>query len=291
MFYPSFKLVFTALLFPFIFTRCGLDRTVFPIAPEFSVTTEQVFSPIKVEGTNCPFGNPLVTNPQRYGRIDIIHREGYTLGHSSKYKMAIWVCEEIRREELIGNAKRRDHFKPDPFLINGESPNISDYKYSGYDRGHLAAADNYKNDQRLNDETFFLSNISPQIHTFNTGVWKRLELQIRNWAFHYGKIYVITGPLFLEISEVASKSFIDLKINGRDRVRIPPFFYKILVKDKEILSVFALVVRHEPISPNIKLNSLIFPVQWIEDRSSIDFLPALPNSYEYYEKNIGTFWN
>ena len=38
-----------------------------------------------------------------------------------------------------------------------------DYKGSGYDRGHLAAASNHRYSQKAMDQTFMLSNVSPQV--------------------------------------------------------------------------------------------------------------------------------
>lgn len=40
---------------------------------------------------------------------------------------------------------------------------LSDYRDSGYDRGHLTPAADHKKRQESMDETFFLSNISPQV--------------------------------------------------------------------------------------------------------------------------------
>lgn len=52
----------------------------------------------------------------------------------------------------------------------------SDYKKSGYDRGHLAAAGNHKMSQNHVQQTFYLSNISPQVGVgFNRDSWNRLE--------------------------------------------------------------------------------------------------------------------
>lgn len=169
---------------------------------------------------------------------------------------------------------------------------LSDYKNSGYDRGHFAASDNYKNNQRLNDETFFLSNISPQIHSFNAGIWKRLEQQIREWVFLYGKVYVITGPLYLELenSYVTSKSLSSIKFIGKNKVAVPSHFYKILVKDEKEISVLAFVIRHDEFSSKVQLNTFLTSVDKIEEYSEINFLPGLLADEEYLERRIGEFW-
>ncbi|WP_165780294.1 DNA/RNA non-specific endonuclease [Leptospira saintgironsiae] len=240
--------------------------------------------------SNCPFNLPVSLYPTTSKFSQIIEREGYTSGYSNFYKTSLWVCEEITKEELMGDAKRKDRFLSEPNVLPGNRAELSDYKSSGYDRGHLAAADNYKNDQRLNDETFFLSNISPQIHIFNAGIWKRLEQQIRDWVKLHGKIYVITGPLYLERGQEALGSLSRLKFIGKNKVAVPSHFYKILVKDEKDISVLAFVIRHEASSSKVQLYTFLTSVDWIEEHSEINFLPALPVTEEYLESRVGEFW-
>lgn len=73
-----------------------------------------------------------------------------------------------------------------------------DYRGSGYDRGHLAAAGNHQLNQEICDQTFLLSNISPQVGKgFNRDAWNRLEKYVRKLTRVYKHLYVCTGPLYL----------------------------------------------------------------------------------------------
>lgn len=73
-----------------------------------------------------------------------------------------------------------------------------DYKNSGFDRGHLAAAGNHKASQELIKQTFVLSNIAPQVGKgFNRNAWNNLEKYVRKKAKHNKNVYVCSGPLFL----------------------------------------------------------------------------------------------
>lgn len=240
---------------------------------------------IVLNDKNCPLGKPLFNR-----ELSIIERGGYTLGYSNVHKTSLWVCEEITKEELAGNAKRKNRFSPDPTIPSINRAELADYRNSGYDRGHLAAADNYKNDQGLNDETFFLSNISPQIHSFNAGIWKKLEQQIRDWVKLHGKIYVVTGPLYLENSQEAFRSISWSKFIGKNNVGVPSHFYKILVRGEKDLSVLAFVIRHEAFSSKVELNTFLTSIDWIEEHSGINFLPVLPVTEEYIESKRGKFW-
>lgn len=74
----------------------------------------------------------------------------------------------------------------------------SDYKHSGYDRGHLAAAGNHKADQKHLEQTFYLSNMAPQVGVgFNRHSWNRLEKYVRKIAKSSTGVYCCTGPLYL----------------------------------------------------------------------------------------------
>lgn len=73
-----------------------------------------------------------------------------------------------------------------------------DYKQSGFDRGHLAAAGNHRLCQEYADETFVLSNIAPQVGAgFNRDAWNNLEKYVRKLARMHKNVYVCTGPLYL----------------------------------------------------------------------------------------------
>jgi len=74
----------------------------------------------------------------------------------------------------------------------------SDYRGSGFDRGHLAAAGNHRLCQKHVDQTFFLSNIAPQVGVgFNRNSWNRLEKYVRKLTKTYKNVYVCTGPMYL----------------------------------------------------------------------------------------------
>ena len=73
-----------------------------------------------------------------------------------------------------------------------------DYKGSGFDRGHLAAAGNHRISQKHIDETFFLTNIAPQVGAgFNRDIWNDLEKYVRKLARIHRNVYICTGPLYL----------------------------------------------------------------------------------------------
>src|SRR5690606_8732358 len=91
-------------------------------------------------------------------------------------------------------------------------------------------------DKKAYDDTFYTSNISPQNHEFNSGIWNRLENKVRYWAGKYNDIYVVTGGVLKDS---------DKKI-GTEGVSVPKYFYKIvLAKSGKEHKAIAFLIPNE----------------------------------------------
>ena len=124
--------------------------------------------------------------PSTNGKI--LEREGYVLLHDSLKKIPLWVSYHLTKKHLQGIQERVDRFKPDPDLLEGERAELSDYKGSGYDRGHMAPAGDMKRSLKVMLESFYLSNMCPQTPGLNRGQWKTLEEKIRDFTRAEGKV-------------------------------------------------------------------------------------------------------
>ena len=158
---------------------------------------------------NLSFGVP--------GRADtIIDRPGYALGYIEYHEQPAWVIYIMTKAEAtIKAAKRTNKFRSDPEIPTG-SATATDYRRSGYDRGHLApAADMAFSGQTMAD-SFFMSNMSPQKPAFNRGIWKDLEALVRSFAITERKIVVVTGTLLPKKENGYDKlALIDESINNK----------------------------------------------------------------------------
>lgn len=150
----------------------------------------------------------------------IIRHRGYTLSFNSKYKQANWVAYLLTKDETVKQFQRGEFFAPDP-LVPGTDFSV-DYQKSGYDRGHLAPAADMGYSMETMVQSFFYSNMSPQLPRFNRGVWKKLEMQVRNWAVEYDSLYVVTGPIFDSVMPTI----------GPHRVAVPKAYYKVLLQKR-----------------------------------------------------------
>ncbi len=92
--------------------------------------------------------------------------------------------------------KRKNSFKGDVRLkTHGLPMPVKTWYFQPYDKGHLAPSADFLDSQTGADETFKMSNMTPQINSFNRHAWASLEKETRGWGIFEGKISVITGPI------------------------------------------------------------------------------------------------
>jgi endonuclease G len=236
---------------------------------------------------NCIEGMPTLA-PNLQAEVRVIRRRGYVLAHSSTRKVALWVAEAIPRDQLDGPAERRDNFRVDPELPEAERSRDSDYAGSGFDRGHQAPAEDFTLDQELMDESFYLSNMAPQVGVgFNRHVWADLEAWARDVVRKRGIAWVITGPLFLEEEGRAI---------GAGRVAVPSHFYKVVVTrgEAEALEAIAFVLENRAHTAEERrdLARFIRAIDWVEEKGGLDVMPRLPpTEEERLERRAAEMWN
>lgn len=124
-------------------------------------------------------------------------RIGYETYYNPSTKTPKWVEEYLVRENVVGPEHRSNNFRPDPDLPRGIRSELSDYKGSGYARGHMAPAGDFRKNSDAMTQSFYLSNMVPQIQNCNNaGIWSKIEDMTRDWAVHYGELHVVTGPIY-----------------------------------------------------------------------------------------------
>jgi len=230
----------------------------------------------------CLFGEPTHAPAWPHGPTTEIIRPGYVLENSATDKDPLWVCEHLGEENIGGPLKRPKHepFAPDPLLVPPHRAELSDYRNSGYDRGHQAPSGDETKDLNRQCDTYYLSNMAPQVGQFNQHSWKNLEDLVRGWAAACGGAYIITGPLFYDPKEDDAKTatgYFKYKTVGRDQVAVPTHLFKIIVlKDKGgQWRSLAFVMENKTYPAQVNYKDYIRSIRWIEDRSGFRFLPGL----------------
>ena len=164
---------------------------------------------------------------------------------------------------------RYNKFAPDP-EVRGAQAYDTDYKGSGFDRGHIAPAGDMKWNEDAMRESFYLSNVCPQNRNLNRGDWKELEELEREWALQYGSVSITAGPIYSNNQPQRI---------GANHVAVPDGFFKVLlVGYPKSPKAYGFVYKNEAGSRPMKSYQL--SVDEVERITGMDFFPALPDNVE-----------
>jgi endonuclease G len=199
----------------------------------------------------------------------LVNHKYYSLSYVKKYKDAEWVAYKLTDTMIIGSAERKNNFCFDS-LVAGGTAGKDDYPGKDYDRGHLCPAEDMSFSQEATDTTFYMSNMAPQMGSFNRGIWKKLEMKVRGWVKKYKELYVVSGAVLKNGLQ---------RIGPNKDISVPMEFYKIiLVNTKTTQKVIAFLLPHKKSSD--ALSAFAVPVDSVEKVTGINFFPALPNKLE-----------
>lgn len=216
---------------------------------------------------DCPqfFANakPPIVSPHATNRA--LCYDAFAILHSGESKTAVYVAQ-ILNKALVEDAdeKRTNRFFPDARLRSAERATLADYKGSGFDRGHLAPANQMPTAQAM-AQSFSLANMVPHVPRHNRVIWRSsVEAATKKYAGRAtGDVFVITGPVF-------SPNIAQSETIGEGRVHIPKYLFK-LIYDKDKNKAWAHWQE------NSKETKASKPISYAElvKRTGIEFLPGL----------------
>ncbi|XP_066466615.1 endonuclease G, mitochondrial isoform X2 [Tiliqua scincoides] len=160
-----------------------------PVVPVVAAAAAASLDPAR-PGELAKYGLP--------GLSQLRSRESYVLCYDPRSRSALWVLEQLSAATVSGPSERGAcEFREDDSVHEYHRASNADYRGSGFDRGHLAAAANHRWSQKAMGDTFYLSNIAPQNPHLNQNAWNNLEKYCRSLTKYNKNVYVCTGPLFL----------------------------------------------------------------------------------------------
>ena len=215
--------------------------------------------------------------------LRVLVNQGYAIGYSDALGLARWAAYRVVDLPRIPPAPPRpDRFTVDRRTAARVEPQV--YTGSGYDRGHLAPnfAIATRHGAAAQRETFLMSNIAPQRHRLNAGLWQELEQRIATtYPARYGEVWVLTGPVLGP--EPA-------RLKGR--VAVPAAFYQIIVDEQDgRLRTLAFIVPQEA-AAHADLARYLTTIAEVEARTGLDFLAALEDAAEreVESRRAGRVW-
>jgi len=229
------------------------------------------------------FGNtPLVQESTTVitGDVPVLLNRTYVVGYGEDRMNPLWVSYRIYSVAQVGSAPSHG-WRID--CRTGARVSDADYKYTGYQRGHMApkSAIYHCYGADAVDDTFQLSNASPQLGELNNGPWGDLEDLVReNYSFSCDEVWIIAGPIFDDSNgqEYLTK---DTEHNDSSQkpVEIPDAFYKIIIDvlDGEVRTLPFLMDHSEGygygVSTSIvgRLSGFLVSIDEIERRTGLEF--------------------
>jgi len=234
---------------------------------------ESPLTPASVASSvNVLLGVPTDSDPSDDYLMD---HGAYVLSYSAERNEANWVAWRVDASDL-GSSGRSTTFHADSALPSSMYHVVSgDYTGSGYDRGHLCPSADRTKTAAINAVTFLMTNVHPQLHTLNAGVWEKMETFERDLASADGaEVYVVAGPLFGAHPDTIG--------NG---VAVPDASFKIVVAlasgdtaadVTKTTAVYAAIMPNQDDVSTAAWTSYITTVDEIELRSGYDFLTRVP---------------
>ncbi len=217
----------------------------------------------------------------------LIEHKAMYLVYSEEHEQAKWVAHMISTNIIDGKVSRTNNFREDTMVKTGTAEekdyflktlkeNTKDhnksYKYDGfgYDRGHLAPSADFRWSKTALSESFFYSNMSPQLADFNRKGWAELEDMVRSYVHENNQdLFVVTGPVLNHDLPKIKRS-----ING---ISIPEQFYKIVL-DYNNKRAIGYLIPHEELKYPIEYYAT--SIDEIEKVTSINFFEMIDDDLE-----------
>ena len=210
----------------------------------------------------------VVHSTQQYGIT-------YSIEYDCSKKSQRWTAYEFHNGLPNNNVGRNDNFIPDPDIPSQYQTTSKDYSGSGYTRGHMCPSMDRQSSVEQNQQTFYMSNMHPQLSGHNSGIWNNLEQKVNAWgnnASFRDTLYVVKAGTIDNPDQVTGKTSSGLII--------PKYFYMTILclKDGQYKAI-AFWTEHTN-STSATMSSSAITVRELEKRTGIDFFCNLPDDIE-----------
>lgn len=198
----------------------------------------------------------------------------YSFGWSQKDLVALWMAYPLCSMYTNKTVSRTDAWAYDPIL----GPEYSPAPFGGYGgsyaRGHQVPSADRLCSYNANVQTFYGSNMTPQLNAHNEGIWQTLESKVRTLANTSDTTYVVTGCV------VEGSTTFTQDSDGK-KMTVPVGYYKVLLRYSKSSTIstwaaMAFYTEHKSYSGSTSLRSLAMSVDELEEMLGMDFFVNLP---------------
>lgn len=215
------------------------------------------------------------------GQYFIVHsvdeEVNYSLEYDGDKHHCRWVAftfDDNNSRDVVG---RMDTWQWDPKLPTKLSTE-NDFKGSGYSRGHMVASEDRVSSKEANKQTFYYSNVSPQLQEHNAGIWKKLEEKVREWGrdSQFRKVMYIAKGGTIADGQVEEKRL-------RGKIVIPRYYFMAVLTEDHAGEYHAIgfLTEHRKYSKSeSNLQTLALSIDELEKFTGLDFFHNVNDSTE-----------
>lgn len=203
-----------------------------------------------------------------------------------------WTCYQMTATNQVARWKRQnwkntewkgDPFQVDPLINRIYQTDGNDHANDGYDRGHICPSQDRVNSQEANMQTFYYSNMQPQLNGFNAGVWEVLETKIRSWVTANSPqsdiLYVCKGGI------IDGTQGTDYIMSNRKLIVPNHFFCALLMKNSSGYKAIGFWFEHK-VNKDKNLSKYAVNVHELEQLTKLDFFCNLDDKTEKDVENL-----
>uniref|UniRef100_A0A8C1WL13 Uncharacterized protein n=1 Tax=Cyprinus carpio TaxID=7962 RepID=A0A8C1WL13_CYPCA len=191
-------------------------------------------------------------------------KKSYVMLYDTAKKNAKWVYEILNKSTVPYHYKKVTFRKDNNIDDDKQALNSTKgFKDKDYVRGHLAAAANHMWCQEAYNDTYLISNMTPQIKSINNGIWKTLEYYCRNIIYNDDRVrnvHVYTGPLYLNNEGLTM-----------EEKAVPTHYFKVVIVENVNGKAKVEYNQEKKKRENIRLKNYIVDIEEIEKKSGLPF--------------------
>lgn len=212
----------------------------------------------------------------------------YSVEYDTNKKSTRWSCYQLyASNRKTGDGVTRytsstNQYPQDPLLDEQYRWQTDPFYRSGYDHGHLCPSADRLNTSEANKQTFYLTNMMPQVNAFNAGVWANMEKWVRNQitASSTDTLYIVKGGTIDNSSQYTT-----MQRTGGDMI-IPSYYYMaVLMRNSQGYKAMGFWIEHKGSSTN-DLTPYVVNIDELERLTGLDFFCNLPDATEDHVESL-----
>lgn len=219
--------------------------------------------------TNIPADATYIKYMMPTGKPNV---RNYAMLYDKKYMMAYWVAYPMH-DCYLGSSGRNEAWAYGPGVGQSYQPYLKNGFGGTYDRGHQIPSADRTVDVATNRTTFYFTNMTAQVSSFNQGTWNALEGKIRAWTGQCDTLYVVTGAMPTTATD-ANVGYVG--DNNGKQVAVPKYHFKALAKRTgETYCTVAFKMGNSSATSG-SYNNFRMTVAQLEKETGFTFFPQIP---------------